>query len=119
MSLILNHPRVALRDCDHCKKWLYNEETGKIEQRRGKDVPRATPPPCEFGNCPKGSPDAGIELSAMNWQAYRHYQECRATGRFPDDPIVARNAGIIRRVEDSFDRARTEYLHKLAMMRTR
>lgn len=32
--------------------------------------------------------------------AYRHYLECKATGHFPDDPIVRQNAGTIRMIED-------------------
>lgn len=40
--------------------------------------------------------------------AYVHYLECRATGTFPDDPLVRRNAAAIRAVEDSVARIRSE-----------
>lgn len=36
--------------------------------------------------------------------AYEHWLKCRATGRFPDDPIVARNAAVIQAVTDAFER---------------
>jgi hypothetical protein len=49
----------------------------------------------------------GAGLSDENWLAYRHYLQCKATWRFPDDPIVARNAGLIRWVEDSVERNHT------------
>jgi hypothetical protein len=39
-------------------------------------------------------------LNDINREAYRHYSECRATGSFPDDPIVRRNAALIRAQED-------------------
>jgi hypothetical protein len=41
-----------------------------------------------------------LTLSDINRDAYRHYRECRATGNFPDDPIVRRNAALIREQED-------------------
>lgn len=64
------------------------------------------PPPCrvkEIG-CPKGTPEKNRELSPKNRQAYEHYLQCKAVGKFPEDAIVYRNAGIIRRIEDSFQR---------------
>ena len=42
----------------------------------------------------------------MNQQAYHHYLECKAVGRFPEDAIVTRNAGLIRQAEEIADRAR-------------
>ena len=43
-------------------------------------------------------------LLPCNELAYEHYRECRAVGEFPDDPIVRRNAVIIRSVEDEIER---------------
>ncbi len=109
MLLILRHPEVAFRDCGHCRKWQYDEKTGRQTMWHGK--PLARPPklklPCEYilpngqTKCPKGSPHAGRALTEANYEAYDHYLQCRATGSFPDDPIVRRNAAVIRAVEDS------------------
>lgn len=76
------------------------------ERPRGVPVPRikGQRPRCEW--CPKVPKDAppepasAIELNERNWAAYRHYMECRAIGQFPDDPIVRRNAMLIRQIED-------------------
>jgi len=59
-------------------------------------------PPCRLSGCPKGTPENSIELSQKNLQAWHHYQECRAVGNFPDDPIVRRNAALIKRIEDYY-----------------
>jgi hypothetical protein len=59
-------------------------------------------------------PAEAVELSDRNWLAWQHYRECRAIGRFPDDPIVRRNAAIIRDVEDEF--ARGEYAGKIDLL---
>jgi hypothetical protein len=66
------------------------------------------PTPCRW--CPK-IPDgaeqvrtSAVEISQANWLAYTHYLECRAIGTFPDDPIVRRDAAIIRNVEDESGR---------------
>ena len=117
MLLILRHPEVAFRDCDHCQQFVYDEKTGKPERWR-KGTPderlleRTTPPPCHYvlpdgkSKCPKGSPHAGLALTEANYEAYDHYLQCRATGAFPDDPIVRRNAAVIRDVEDSVSEQR-------------
>jgi hypothetical protein len=77
--------------------------------------PPGTPTPCHMcpkvprGAVPRGvqaRPEHAIELSRRNAQAYWHYLECKATGRFPDDPIVRRNAALIRLVEEEVERER-------------
>jgi len=111
VRLILLHPEVAYRDCGDCQKWVYNERTGERDSYRGKPIPRrAAPPPCRFQDakgkslCPKGTPEDGGDLNQRNRKVYEHYLECRAVGSFPDDPIVRRNAAIIRQVEESAER---------------
>jgi hypothetical protein len=107
VRLILAAPHVAFRDCMRCQQYVYDESTGQPFQhpsRSGRLVPRppGAPPPCRIAGlgCPKGTPENPIGLNAINREAYRHYRECRATGNFPDDPIVRRNAAIIREQED-------------------
>lgn len=101
---MLKHPGIAWRDCGHCQKFHYDERTGKVREYRGLPVvrPKGTLTPCRYSTgCPKGTPENQKALSKKNMKAYQHYQECRATGQFPDDPIVRRNAAIIRQVEES------------------
>ncbi len=107
MQLILLHPEVAYRSCEDCQKYVYNHQTGVREEwPKGSGKPvlriRGQLPPCSEGPnaCPKGSPDADVELNERNQRVYHHYLECRATGSFPDDPIVREHAAIIRSIED-------------------
>jgi hypothetical protein len=44
-----------------------------------------------------------VELSERNFLAYQHYLECRATGSFPDDAIVRRNARVLRSIMDDYE----------------
>lgn len=108
--MILAHPEVAYRDCSHCRAWQY-EENGQVKIHHGKPLKRIGKVACELPKgCPKGTHENPIELTEENWEAYIHYQECRAVGVFPDDPIVRRNARIIRRIEDSREAAKREGL---------
>jgi hypothetical protein len=114
--LELLHPQVARRDCNHCQLYQYNEDTGRVEQWRGRPLRRVRgqPPPCRTPQgCPKGSPEESRQLTRRNEQAYDHYLQCRATGRFPDDPLVARNAAIIRSAWDLLERRNAEELRML------
>lgn len=123
MRLVLLHPQVAYRDCDHCQKYIYDESTGDVVLNR-LDEPRerdaGCPPLCRTKKgCPKGTPENPQSLTPENEMAYQHYRECRAVGEFPDDPVVRRNAAFIRSVEDetAMDRERIKQsdLHALLM----
>lgn len=102
------HPEWS-RSCGDCVKWLYDYH-GNVCTRAGKPSPRpaGTPTPCH--KCPKipaGEPPIranAVELSERNFAAYVHYLECRAVGQFPDDPIVRRNARILRGLFDEVDK---------------
>lgn len=117
--MILTAPHIAARDCDFCRKWRHNESTGKAVKAGGQLCPRtvADPPPCRDprheSGCPKGDYENQKSLTWQNVQAYRHYRECKAVGRFPDDPIVRRNAGIICAVEDAVEHERQDRLFVL------
>ena len=54
--------------------------------------------------CPKGTPENSRALSESNQRCYEHYLECRAVGKFPDDPIVRRNAAIIAEVLEQVEK---------------
>jgi len=99
--------------------YVYDEATGHPYQnppRSGRLVarPQGAFPPCRIAGvgCPKGTPENPLALSAANLAAWRHYRECRATGRFPDDPLVRRNAAIICEVEEAIERRQwAEFRH--------
>lgn len=100
MILQITHPEIAFRDCASCQAFFY-DDSGKIVLYDGKPYPRGkVPTPCKTSaGCPKGSPDAGIALSDKNRQALAFHRRCKAVGRWPDDPIVTRNAAVIESAE--------------------
>jgi hypothetical protein len=115
--LLLTSPRIAARSCESCLRWQYDEGTGEVAMRAGRKLPRRGPTPCRTPTgCPKGTPEAPKTLTLKNLMAYRHYQQCKATGQFPDDPIVRHNAGIIRQIEDAVERAERIVAGQLSAM---
>lgn len=96
---------------------LVDVETGEKTLRAGLPVlrPKGAPLPCH--KCPKteGQPARtrrhAVEFSPRNRRAFWHYQECRAVLQFPDDPIVRRNAALLRQW---FDLAERRPLERLA-----
>lgn len=113
MRLLLFHPEWS-RSCQQCETWLYDDETGQVHRRPARTGPPTRRPlgtitPCV--RCPKVPEDApirtrafAIEMTIQNRLAYRHYLECQAVNSWPDDPIVRRNARIIREIEDAHKR---------------
>lgn len=116
---MLLHPGAASIDCEDCKQWIYDLETGKRELvRMGSDrreVPQPRPPgvstPCS--SCPKKNPENAeeLKLSEKNRKTYQLWKMAK-TSNFrciPDelaqDPILLRNFAeldeIIRQVEQS------------------
>ncbi len=120
MRVLLFHPEWS-RSCSDCVTWLYDDD-GKVSTRC--DVPnkrpKGVPTPCF--KCPKiphgMAPDRqnAVELTDRNFAAYVHYLECRAVDDWPKDasgkvdPIVRRNARILRAIQDEADQ---KPLHKL------
>jgi hypothetical protein len=98
-------PLVATRDCEHCQKYWYDEETGfPLKNSQGGlrlRVIDKNPPPCRVPQlgCTKGTPENSRALSDKNRRAYRHYLRCVVTGRWPDDEVVLQNAATIRKSE--------------------
>jgi hypothetical protein len=80
-------------------------------ERAGKPVMRLPMIPTPCHSCPKipdgvdKVSDNAVEPTDRSWRAYDHYRKCRAVGVFPDDPIVRRNAAVVRAVEDDFEGA--------------
>lgn len=130
MRLLLAHPHLAARSCGDCRRWLYADRPGRFAdrpaERGGSPLPRppAAGTPCSY--CPKQpadvpeaarGPDTAVELSARNLRAFRHHAECDAVGVFPDDPIVRRNAAVVRRVEQDLADVRQLHLTLLTLGR--
>lgn len=114
--MLLLHPEVGQRDCSDCSTYEFNHKSGEMVMRGNPRQPVKRPtkgpgslPPCLSGiACAKGRRGETRELTAKNWQAYQHFKRCKATGHFPDDPIVARNAAIIREVELAIEEGRAD-----------
>lgn len=121
VRLILAAPQVAFRNCEQCQMYVYDERTGRPWQNppgSGRLIPRpqGTFPPCRLPGigCAKGTPEKPTGLDAANQAAWRFDRECRATGNFPDDPLVRRNAALIRQVEEEFERREwSEFRHRI------
>ncbi|AWM35908.1 hypothetical protein GobsT_63590 [Gemmata obscuriglobus] len=113
--MLLLHPEIAARSCDDCARHLYHDrgpgQFGHRVERGGRPVarPRGVKPPCQW--CPKVAPGdepvpaSAQDLSEKNRAAYLHFLECDAVGAFPPDPIVRRNAAIIRGARAAAERA--------------
>lgn len=84
-------------DCRTCQTKWYIPRANKFALR-GEHRPEDQPVPCETTTgCPRGHYSDPVCLSPKNEMAFKHYRRCVATGSFPDDPIVSRNAAIIRK----------------------
>ncbi len=107
MRVLLLHPEWS-RSCKDCLTWLYDDQ-GRVSKRAGLPVlrPAGTSPPClQCEKIPHGEVKVranAVELSERNFLAYQHYLECRATGSFPDDAIVRRNARVLRSIMDDYE----------------
>lgn len=114
--LTLYHP-VWDRTCGQCKRYHYGADGALKRDHKGQPLerPEWVPTPCQ--SCPKVPAEAkaaGLsipvlrelaeEIGPENRAAWRFYLQCKATGRFPDDRIVAWYSGIFREAEDSHAR---------------
>jgi hypothetical protein len=110
------HP-LYTRSCRLCIKYDFKADGDVRKDEKGNPRlrPLGVPTPCL--SCPKvpvevreqDLPDSEMrkfanELTDYNRVAWDFYNECKAVGRFPDDPIVRWYAGIIRQVEDAHAR---------------
>lgn len=91
------HPEVALRSCDDCCKFMYEDDGQPMRRPKigGPRVPRhpKIPPPCR--TCPKipagvqATPGAATVIDDRTLDAWEFYRRCVALGnRFPDDETV-------------------------------
>lgn len=107
--LFLTNRKYATRNCNNCKKWWYDEETGEVAKAMGKPLLRIidTPTLCQTeAGCPKGTPEDQKSWHAINRRAFLHWIEAKSVSQFPDDPIVRRNAASIQSVYKEIENER-------------
>lgn len=117
VRLALEYPLLDRRSCANCQKWWFSEDTGRIEQVEGCDSvrPPEFPVMCKTNEgCPVGTPENSLRLTAQNRAAFDHFRQCEAVNAWPNDPIVARNALIIRRTREEVLRERRLAGHGIA-----
>lgn len=96
--LQVRYPHLGIGfDCKTCREQWFLPLEGKFA-KGGHPRPDDMPVPCETQMpCPRGHYSNPTGLTAKNAHAFRHYRRCLATGSFPDDMIVQRNAAVIRK----------------------
>ncbi len=117
----LAKPAYSALSCQACQSYLHSD--GVLTRRPahvGELVERRAGQPTPCATCPKIPPDApakdrryAVEMSDRTRQAFEHYQECAATGHFPDDPLVKRHARLIKAVIDRIEKADRDRLYVL------
>ncbi|MCI0358640.1 MAG: hypothetical protein L0211_09160 [Planctomycetaceae bacterium] len=123
------HPGAARINCDECKRFVFNLESGDKETYRSgperEELPMVRGPnvPTPCNKCPKEDPENAkqIELSPKNWAAFAHYLQARACGLSDverRDPIVRRNFALIDMLTRERDRkAQAEEFAEAFVMR--
>jgi len=132
VRLLLFHPGVARIDCEDCKRWIYDLETGKRKtyrsgpEREEKDQvrPKGVPTPCD--KCAKGSPKKAEEcqLSVRNYRTLALHSEVRATAgaclskRARRDRLLLWNLAIVDGLVREWERKRAaeELANQVAML---
>jgi hypothetical protein len=104
-------PEFATRDCQHCRKWLYDDKTGDVrtDKRTGDRVPRPAhlPPRCEQRGarpCPRGPWSAPTGFDEATFGIYVAVQQCEAVGQFPPDALLHEFANTIRLAKATVER---------------
>ena len=83
MRLMLSNPMLAIRPCEMCLKWWFDNDTNKIVQIGGTNLPRPPHAPtlCQTERgCEKGTPENPKSFNARNQQAFNHWQQWRFVG---------------------------------------
>ena len=109
------HPLVAYRDCQHCRAFEYDEETGEVKRMTvlhddGSETEEPKPrgsgrPPCEtLVECAKGHHEKPKGMTGRERAIRQHLEDLRAVGRLPADAAVARLAAVLDETERACDR---------------
>lgn len=96
VSGYLRNPKLHQVSCETCRAKWFDPIDGTFTNGPDGPLDREGETLCEFSDtCPIGHYNAQKRLNGKWLQAFNHFMRCEAT-TFPDDPIVARNAIIIR-----------------------
>lgn len=100
--LLAQYPHFGRFTCDQCRVWHFDPVSFTPIRQNWSDELRKKRPGepvlCEVDTCPRGHWENPVSFSEKNGMAYRHYQTFREA--LPDDPIVNRNARIIRQAAE-------------------
>jgi len=95
VRLFCQEPALAVRDCDTCREWWFDEETGLISKAgdSNRRRPKHAKVACDTDRgCPKGHYDKPTGLNEKNWAAVNHYVEWSEVGcPHPECPLMRRN----------------------------
>lgn len=115
VSLLLRYPGVAAVSCRRCQDVLGDFVDGEWvpSRRAGVEIPRPKGSKTPCWKCPKLSeedqkndpvPAKAVELSSNNWRAWLYYQEVQAGATMAEDPMTRRLCGLLRMVEQGYQR---------------
>ncbi len=95
MELMLSDPLLAIRSCELCSQWWFDQDTGKVVRINGQNLrrPAHALPACRTSaGCRKGTPEKSRAFNLKNQKAFEHWQQWRHVGcPDPQDAIVRRN----------------------------
>ena len=101
VHLMLTKPLLALRSCDLCQRWWFDEDTGSISRNEQGPIlrPSHAKVSCEtHSGCEKGTHENPIHFTAENKKAWEHYLMRRHSGLTDTErscPIIQRNWRVI------------------------
>lgn len=128
VRLWLSNPEVASLSCDKCKKyWIEGGGNYGWEPRKYNGLEMLRPEdsitPCR--KCPKLSahhrendprPENATELTPEAFKAWMLYNRTKAGMPMPDDALVRHYCGVIRMIEDRFERDQSELVPQMLAM---
>ena len=95
MRMMITNPMLAIRPCQTCKDWWFDNDTNKIVRIGGQNLrrPDHAKPLCQTDKgCEKGTPENLRSFNERNQKAFNHWQQWRFVGcPAPHDAIVRRN----------------------------
>lgn len=95
VTFYCRNQRLAVRSCDTCRQFWFDEETGLVAKHAGKYLirPKHAPVACDTDRgCPKGHYSNPQVISEKNNKAFNHYLEFEGVGcPHPECPIMRRN----------------------------
>lgn len=113
------HPQVAYRDCDDCRKWLYDEDASKPERkldRQGNPIRRTQHHAClceRPSGCPKGHWSKPKEMTKQQRQLLDFHASVRAsygaalTGEAAQCRALLYVLGQLDLIQQSIDRGKS------------